>query len=114
MPPRSPEEVLSGILRRLASSPAAASIVLLDPPPAVPPPPGFAAILAAPLVRCADCDAVRYVSTPPPPARRGELWRERLECRHGLDVTPRELVTPSRYCTLFNRRPSSRQGGNHE
>jgi hypothetical protein len=71
------------------------------------PPSAIAAVLAADLVRCADCLEVRYRSSSP--RRPGEPWQERMECRQGLQVTLSELVAPTRYCTLFKGHPTSRR-----
>jgi hypothetical protein len=111
---RTPEEVLAEIKRRVSSAPAD-----LPAPPALPavrranngqPTAATAAVLACALVRCADCRHVHYRSSrPPKTAAPGTPWLEWLECDHGLTVELRDLEVPTRYCTLFNRRPPSRQ-----
>lgn len=95
--------------RHPLASTATASPVLLTLSSTGLPPAATAAILAAKLVRCADCRHVHYRSSPPvPTALSGTPWTERLECDHGLTVSVRELEEPTRYCTKFNRRPPSR------
>lgn len=102
----SPEAVLAGILRRLQAPSALAPSAILAPPTAAP---AFAAILAASLVRCADCRHVHYRNLQPPRRHEGKPWKEWLACDHGLDVALRELETPNRYCTMFKHQPPKRK-----
>lgn len=97
-------------LRRSMEPPNTTCFLESTPEPDFPGPVAVvAAVLAARLVRCADCRHARYRSFPPARTHLDNQFIERLECDHGLTVTERELTTATRYCTLFNHRPPNRK-----
>ena len=102
--PQTAEEVLAGIMGRLARTPAAAAPEVAsteDAATGAALPPGIGTVSNAPLVRCADCRNVRYHSRRQFTRHDGGQWKEWLECRQGHEVTLRELNEQHRYCVKF-------------